>query len=69
MTILDKEYPDKCAGCFAMRCQKCVIMDSKSVFEYLTKESEKKKPDWCPCHEFMVGVDVNRKGELEDDGK
>ena len=63
MTILDKDYPKTCAGCFSMRCQRCVIMDSKSVFEYLIKDAPQKKPNWCPCHEFEVGVDVNHENQ------
>ena len=67
MIILDKEYPEQCSGCFAMRCQKCVIMDSKSVFDYLVKDATKKKPDWCPCRKLseLIG---SRMSVWEDMG-
>ena len=61
MVMVNIEYPEKgCSTpCKAMRCQKCVLHDSTSVFKYLAKDREKDKPDWCPIypplHNFLKG--------------
>jgi len=50
MVMANIEYPEKgCSTpCPAMRCQKCVLHNSESVFNYLAKDREKDRPDWCP---------------------
>ena len=51
MVIVNKHMPEKCAGCWAMRCSKCIISDSKSVFE---NQANGTRPDWCPVIEVRL---------------
>ena len=63
MVMVNIEYPEKgCSTpCKAMRCQKCVLHDSTSVFEYLAKDREKDKPDWCPIVSCMPDIKEDNK--------
>lgn len=50
MVVIDIDYPKNgCSTpCPAMRCQKCILKDSVSVFDYIAKERKQDRPDWCP---------------------
>lgn len=50
MVLVNINYPEKgCSTpCPAMRCQKCIISESKNVLDFLKKDREKNRPDWCP---------------------
>lgn len=62
MVIVDKKMPEKCAGCWAMRCSKCIISDSKNIMEY---QSNGTKPAWCPVKEDADKIVIGLENELE----
>lgn len=62
MIIVDKPMPTKCAGCWAMRCSKCIISDSKNIMEY---QSNGTKPAWCPVKEDADKIVISLENELE----
>ena len=53
MVTVDIPMPTSCSNCVAMRCQKCIISDSKTVLEYQVNKS---RPDWCPIKSDMQNV-------------
>lgn len=59
MVIADINYPKNgCSTpCPSMRCQKCILMDSISIFDYLKKDREKDRPDWCPIKKEINDYD------------
>ena len=64
MIIVDKPKPEKCAGCWAMRCSKCIISDSKNISDY---QANGTKPDWCPVKEDVDIIIDSLQAVMEND--
>lgn len=65
MVVIDIDYPKNgCSTpCPAMRCQKCILKDSVSVFDYIVKERKQDRPDWCP----ILPIGVKKYLEVKDE--
>ena len=57
MVLIDMKMPNGCIDCAAMRCQMCIICDSKKVADYVFAKVSDKKPLWCPIIDEVSDVE------------